>query len=218
MTAIQQFILWGSSGHAKVLGSLIKSRGGVVIALFDNDPHAISAFPDVPLYIGVDGFVAWREKQVHPDVYGLAAMGGARGSDRLEIHDLFRRHNIKIKSVIHPDAAVCSTAVLGVGTQVMAQAVVSSDASLGEACIINHGAVVEHECELGAGVHLAPHATLCGCVTVGGGAMIGAGAVVLPRLTIGSHAIVGAGAVVTKNLPSNVIVVGNPARIISSDP
>lgn len=45
------------------------------------------------------------------------------------------------------------------------------------------------------------------------GASIGANATILPGLEIGSGAMIGAGAVVTRNVPSNAIVVGNPARI-----
>ncbi len=45
------------------------------------------------------------------------------------------------------------------------------------------------------------------------GATIGAGAVLLPGITVGQSAMVGAGAVVTQDVPSNAIVVGNPARI-----
>ena len=45
------------------------------------------------------------------------------------------------------------------------------------------------------------------------GASIGANSVILPGVTIGEDALVGAGSVVTKNVPSKVIVAGNPARI-----
>jgi len=45
-------------------------------------------------------------------------------------------------------------------------------------------------------------------------ASIGAGAVVLPGIRIGKGAMVGAGSVVTKDVPSNAIVVGNPAEVI----
>jgi len=45
------------------------------------------------------------------------------------------------------------------------------------------------------------------------GASIGSGVTVLCNVTIGEKAIVGAGSVVTKDVPANVIVAGNPARI-----
>lgn len=45
-------------------------------------------------------------------------------------------------------------------------------------------------------------------------AWIGAAAIILPGVTIGENAIVAAGAVVTKDVPDNMIVGGNPARII----
>jgi acetyltransferase-like isoleucine patch superfamily enzyme len=45
------------------------------------------------------------------------------------------------------------------------------------------------------------------------GASIGSGATVLCNVTIGENAIVGAGSVITRDVPSNTIVAGNPARI-----
>jgi hypothetical protein len=48
---------------------------------------------------------------------------------------------------------------------------------------------------------------------VGEGASIGANATILPGVSIGRGAMVGAGAVVTKDVPSNAVVYGNPARI-----
>jgi acetyltransferase-like isoleucine patch superfamily enzyme len=48
------------------------------------------------------------------------------------------------------------------------------------------------------------------------GASIGSGATILSNLTIGERAIVGAGAVVTRDVPPDVIVAGNPARVLRS--
>ena len=47
------------------------------------------------------------------------------------------------------------------------------------------------------------------------GASIGAGSVILP-VTIGENSLIGAGSVVTKDVPDNVLVRGNPAKIIRS--
>ena len=51
-------------------------------------------------------------------------------------------------------------------------------------------------------------------VHIGKNCLIGAGAIILPGITIGDNVVVGAGSVVTKNLPSDVVAVGNPCRIL----
>ena len=43
---------------------------------------------------------------------------------------------------------------------------------------------------------------------------IGGGAIVLAGVTIGDRSVIGAGTVVTKDVPSDVVVVGNPAKIV----
>lgn len=53
--------------------------------------------------------------------------------------------------------------------------------------------------------------------TIGAYCIIGVGASIMPGVVIGDRVVVGAGAVVTKDVPSNSIVAGNPAKIIKSD-
>ncbi len=215
MNRLRCYVLWGSSGHAKVLASTIALLDGCVIALFDNDPNVSSSLKNVPLYIGADGFKEWSKRQNNlNDIIGLAAIGGARGRDRLAIQNLFETYGLLIQSVIHPTASICNTVSIGKGNQILAYSIIAADTKTGDNCIINHKALVDHECILGNGVHLAPASTLCGCVTVGDNVMIGANAVVLPRITIGNNTIVGAGSVVTHDLKDGVVAFGNPARII----
>ena len=51
-------------------------------------------------------------------------------------------------------------------------------------------------------------------VWIGKNAWIGAGVIILPGIHIGKNAVIGAGSIVTKDIPDNVVAVGNPCRVI----
>ncbi len=51
-------------------------------------------------------------------------------------------------------------------------------------------------------------------ITIGSNVWIGANSVVLPGVTIGENSVIGAGSVVTKDIPANVVAVGNPCRVL----
>lgn len=55
-------------------------------------------------------------------------------------------------------------------------------------------------------------------VKIGNNVYIGWNAIILPGVTIGDNCIIGAGAVVTKNVMDNMIVAGNPAKVIRERP
>lgn len=54
-------------------------------------------------------------------------------------------------------------------------------------------------------------------ITIGNDVWIGGSAMVLPGVTLGNNVVVGAGAVVTHSFPDNVVVVGNPARVLKEN-
>ena len=51
-------------------------------------------------------------------------------------------------------------------------------------------------------------------ITIGDNVWLGGGVIVCPGVAIGENTVVGAGAVVTRDLPANVLAVGNPARVV----
>lgn len=214
---LKPIILWGATGHAKVLREFMAEIGYKLVAIFDNSPVVVAPFPDVPLWHSRDGFEAWqaqwRAEHVDVAVSSLVAIGGSRGRDRVAIQRFLEARGCAPIIALHPSAFVAADAKIGRGSQILARAVVCVEARMGEACIVNTAASVDHECVLGDGVHIAPGATLAGGVVVGDHSLIGPGAVVLPHITIGRDAVVGAGAVVTRNVPDGVVVYGNPARV-----
>ena len=67
---------------------------------------------------------------------------------------------------------------------------------------------------IGDYVHLSPNVTLCGGVTVGRLTHIGANVTVIQGINVGEQSIIGAGATVIREIPSSVIAVGTPAKVI----
>jgi acetyltransferase-like isoleucine patch superfamily enzyme len=125
---------------------------------------------------------------------------------------------------------------IGADTKIGSFVEVQKNASIGSRCKISshsficEGVRIEDNVFIGHGVTFTndvyPRATsragelqteadwTVSPTTVCKGASIGSGATILCNLTVGENAIVGAGSVVTKNVPSNSIVAGNPARVL----
>ena len=51
-------------------------------------------------------------------------------------------------------------------------------------------------------------------INIGDNVWVGSGAIILPGVTVGANSVVGAGAVVSRDVPPNVVVAGNPARVV----
>lgn len=55
-----------------------------------------------------------------------------------------------------------------------------------------------------------------GCIKVGNNCFIGHSVIILPGVTIGDNVIIGAGSIVTRDIPSDSVVAGIPAKVVCS--
>ncbi len=118
-------------------------------------------------------------------------------------------------SSISPFAQIGSYEVkIGVGSNVLSQAICSNSTQIGIGCIVYYNVVITHDCVVDDFVELAPNVILLGRSKIGSFSQIGANVTILPDVKIGENVIVGAGSVVTKDVPDNRIVVGVPAKMI----
>ncbi|GAB3920272.1 serine acetyltransferase [Mucilaginibacter myungsuensis] len=79
---------------------------------------------------------------------------------------------------------------------------------MGDNCVLRNGVTIGHK-KLADG-------TMSGSPKIGNNVDIGANASIIGDITIGDNVTIGAGAVVVKDVPSNCVVVGNPARILGA--
>ena len=205
-------IIWGGTGHAKVVHQLLKSLGITTSVICDRNRAVSTPIPGVPIFHTEKQFSpGWRQRE-REGLCFVAAIGGSRGASRLDVHGYLSDLGIPPLSLRHPTAWIDESATLGSGDQVLAMAAVGVDVSLGTQCIVNTSATVDHDTRIGDGVHLMPGAVVAGQVVIENEATIGTNATILPDLTVGCRAIVGAGAVVTRDVEPGTTVVGAPAR------
>ena len=187
--------------------STLQAAGFEVVGAFDDDPrkwgHTVLGVPVLGPIEAVEALT---------DARGIIAVGDNAVRKSLAA----RFAQLEWLSVIHPKAYVHHTVQLGVGTVVFAGAVIQPAARVGEHGIINTAASIDHDCAIGAYAHIAPGAHIAGGVSMGEGTFMGIGSSVVPGLAIGSWSVVGAGGVVIEDLPSWVVAVGVPARVIKT--
>ena len=196
-------ILYGGSGHAKVILDCIEAGGGVVLGVFDDNPN----LKDL---LGVPVLGPYYSGSL-PEEPLIVAVGNNRIRHRIAATV---RHGFG--TAIHPSALFSRYAAVGTGSVVLHYAVIQAGATVGKHCIINTAATVDHDCWLGDFVHISPNAALSGNVEVGEGTHIGTGASVTPGVRIGKWCVVGAGAVVVRDVPDYSVAVGVPARVIKT--
>jgi sugar O-acyltransferase (sialic acid O-acetyltransferase NeuD family) len=117
-------------------------------------------------------------------------------------------------TLIHSRALLFPDVKIGSGAIVNANSVLSYGVSLGLNVLINWNVTIGHQVSIGDNTSIGPGTTISGEVQIGNNCMLGAGVIVNPGVKIGDNVCVGAGAVVTKNIISNVTVVGVPARLL----
>ncbi|MBJ2174564.1 acetyltransferase [Aureibaculum sp. A20] len=193
-------ILYGASGHAKVIIDIYKQLNVTISAIIDDNVKVTSIL----------GCAVHTLDDIDSLSDNLIISIG-NNNVRKEIAE---RLNVEFGNAIHPKAIIDKTSQLGVGTAVMAGSVINSSTVIGKHCIINTSSSIDHDCILEDYVHVSPNATLCGGVNVGQGTHIGAGAVIIPNIKIGKWCVIGAGSVVISDVLDNQKVVGNPARKI----
>jgi sugar O-acyltransferase (sialic acid O-acetyltransferase NeuD family) len=158
----------------------------------------------------VFSFEEVREKYVYQPLKVVIAVG--EPATRRKLRDKTLAAGFSLETLAHPRSLISPDAALGAGCLVCFGAFVSTGAELGENVLLQPNCLVGHDVKIGG------HSVVSSSVAIGGGCVVGAetyigmGAPVKQGVTIGARTIIGMGSVVTRDIPDDVIALGNPAR------
>lgn len=117
---------------------------------------------------------------------------------------------LKENSFVGPFTEIQSDVIIGNNTRISSHSFICSGVNIGNNCFIGHGVMFTNDKfdwidnDYNKWIKLN--------TIVGNNVKIGSNSTILP-VTIGNNVTIGAGSVVTKNIPDNVIIMGNPAKI-----
>ena len=194
-------LLYGASGHGKVIVDILLANSVTIAAIIDDNPK-LEHVLGIPI-VTTSEF----------DFSTLKNMIISIGNNRVR-QTISNKIQVNYPTAIHPTAILSKSVNVGEGTVIMAGAVINPDVTIGKHAIVNTGAILDHDCVIDDFAHVSPGASLAGNVKVGEGTHIGIGATIIQGIKIGKWATVGAGAVIIKDVPDFAVVVGNPGKII----
>jgi sugar O-acyltransferase (sialic acid O-acetyltransferase NeuD family) len=198
-----KIILYGASGHAKVISSIIEAMDRFVDIIFDDNEKIINLNQYRVLNV--------YDKRYNPNIPIIISIGDNKIRKKIS-----EKISHPFTILIHPSSIIDKIVKIENGSVVFHNAIIQRDSIIGKHCIINTNASIDHDCILNDFVHISPSATLCGSVLIGEGTQIGAGATILPNVKIGKWCVIGAGAVITNDIPDYSLVVGVPGKIIKT--
>ncbi|MDE2330162.1 MAG: acetyltransferase [Bradyrhizobium sp.] len=188
--------IFGGGGHARVIASFLTVAPVFVVQKPDGE-NTLSEeeyFRDLPagdVYIGI----------------GSNAVREACASRLRAVH-------ANLPPCIAPNAFVARDAEIESGAVICAGAVVGSRARIGRDTIINTLSSVDHDCVLGALSQVTAGVTFGGGVRTGVNCFFGIKSAVVPNRIIGDNAQIMAGSLIVSDVESNVVMGGNPGRLV----
>ena len=207
---LDEIILLGGGGHAKVLIDLINTSMQFEISgILDTQLEIGKKVLNVPV-LGDDDLLSGLYSKGIKNV--CIAIGSVKDNARRRIlFDKVKQMGFLVPYLLHPQTIISKNVHFSEGVQIMAGVNVQTDSLFKKNTIINTGAIIEHDCSIGSHAHICSGAVISGGCTVGDGAFIGAGATVMQGINIGQYVTVAAGAVVVKDVPDGSMVKGVPA-------
>lgn len=203
--------LFGVGNYTEVLIELCTDCGYKEIELFHFNTERIGDVLNNCKVVGTyDDFIANKDYNIPVAV----AIGDnkIRGEWLKKLRDI----GFKTSSLIHPQAFVSPSAIIGRACYIHAKAFIWTKAALGDNCIVSPNAMLAHHVSVGKNCLISANSMIGSYNRLGDNVLIGINACSIssPNIEIGNHSTVGANSLVTKSVKEYTVVIGSPAKTL----
>jgi len=187
----------------------------ILISCIDSktiEPHSCLFVVDNPKNNGVNGYPIVSFEECIPGSKISIAVG--EPELRFSLAEKIKEKGLKLSTLVSPYAYVSNSAVLGKGVIIAPFVSIQSLSKIGKNVAVNTQAIIGHHVVVADHTVISSQANLGGSLVVGAKSYVGMGASIRESLKIGDSSIIGMGSVVYKDIPDEVIALGNPARVV----
>jgi len=133
-------------------------------------------------------------------------------NDRKKLAEKVTSNEYILSTLIHPNVYIPDSTTIGEGVVICSNAYISCDVTIGNNAYIQPNALVGHNTIIGNNSVISPSVNIAGACQIGCNTYIGMNACVKEETHIGDDTIIGIASVVIRDIPSEMIALGNPAR------
>lgn len=137
---------------------------------------------------------------------------------RAEMRQRFAERGAAFTRVIHRSCIIGRRVHIEPGVVLCPGTTLTCDIAIGANTALNLNCAVGHDAVIGSDCQISSFCDITGYVQLGNRVFMGSRASVIPGKSVGDGTTIGAGSVVVSNIPSNVTVFGNPAKLLTKNP
>lgn len=214
----KKVVVIGGKGTAVVIAKQIYDanvRFGVEIEVLGfafDDPAYNSGINGWPVLCGTkEAYEKYKQDESVFFVYALYRSDILK--ERIALRDSFNIPKERFLSFTHPTVYVAKSAQLGAGNIILANCVINNNVVIGDFNTMNSNALIGHDTKLGDNNFIAGHTCIGSNLCIGNGNFMGLNCCIRNFAKIGDYNLIGMAANVLKDVGSNSVLVGNPAKI-----
>lgn len=212
MSTKRKVMLVGAGGAGRELAyALVKNPEWEAIGYVDDTIPAGTVINGLPVFGGID----WLQN--YQGNVAVCIVNNPHVKEKI-IDRISSNLYISFPIIKHYDVSMSDTAILGEGTIIAhLNTQITVNVLVARHVWINTRFDLGHDSFVGEYTTVFSNVTVGGDVKIGSHCVLGSGSIIKPGTRVGNNVYIGSGAVVVKDISDDVVVVGNPARILKAN-